>query len=408
MNVRTQYLVKKAVRWLWLALLVGVLCAVGFRVLGSRAAAETEPSAVPAAPEDPALDVRLARFAMLSPDFSADAEDETEAAEPETLGRNEYAASLSEYAAARFLTDVSYWHYYNTLLAQYPALDHSVFTSDMMRAMISIWQYHYDVIVRVMVPEADGAQLDAFAEALGVTEDKVPEGSSLRSVTQCRLRDALFAIVSDYVSDPAVQAREGLKLRRADAAAEKEMALQSIIVAEADAGLAAEVTGHTVPGRKMLLLVFLLGFALTEALVLGVSMLDETLRAPADLEANADLPLLGVIKAAAPDYTEPALRLLAGKAKAGELALAALREDAPLQEAAAALTKAMHGDVASGDAVACAGCAAKWDAALQAAADRRVILLVEAGKTNRKALAKAAGILRALQLEPLGAIFLEP
>ena len=108
MKISMNYLLRTMLRWAWLALLAGAVLAGGFYAVKGRGAAASERAAAETAVPaeiDPETDAQLARFSLYQPDF-----DGWKDVESHFFGINEYAASVASFAAARFQTDVSYWH----------------------------------------------------------------------------------------------------------------------------------------------------------------------------------------------------------------------------------------------------------------------------------------------------------
>ena len=72
-SVRTRYLLQKVLRWLWLAVLVGALLALGYYLLHARSA-PAPADADTAVPEQedilPEHEPRLQRFALYTPVFT--------------------------------------------------------------------------------------------------------------------------------------------------------------------------------------------------------------------------------------------------------------------------------------------------------------------------------------------------
>ena len=404
MKYSTKSLLRTAVRRAWIAVLAGILLAGCFFLLKGRNHAEPEPEAPAesAVPTEVSKDPRMNRFALYRPDF-------TGYAEHAEMGMDEYAQSLSTFVAFRFQTDAAFWSYYESLLDAYPTLDTGVFTSDVMRAMIGIWQYGYDVVLRVTSPIINHSQLAHYAEALHLDAD----APDLMAQVQCLLRDRLFSIVTANMDDPASLEADGVSITRTKASYEQMMAAQSVVASEQNAGIPQRGEGSNGVGKKTLLLVFLLGFVLAEAIVLALALLDGKIRSAEELELNTDLPLLGTVKSGAPDYAEPALRLTVRKAEPGALVLAALQADSDLSAAAGELTAALKsaaqkaGLTVSGE-IQAVGSAASWNPALASAIGKEIILVAEAGKSSRRALADAAEILRSLELPVVGVLYLEP
>ena len=306
MKISTNYLLRTMLRFCWIAVLAGLILAGGFWALRGRAPAPVSPEPdgqETAAQIDPETDPRLLRFALWQPDFSAYREEGT----PD-LGINEYAASVSAFAAARFQTDAACWAYYDALLKAYPGLDPFVFTSDDLRDMITVWPYNYDLVLRVTAPALDAAKLAHCVEALGAESEE-------RAL--CCLRDTVFQAVCAVMDDPGRLADAGVTLRRADPAYEDMMQRQSIVAAQNEAELFAVKEGvlsggeeaARPVGKKTLALVFLLGFALAEALIALIALFDPRVKNGEDLRLNTALPLLQTVPAGEAALTEAALRL---------------------------------------------------------------------------------------------------
>lgn len=410
MNIlNTRALLQKALRRAWIALLIGALFAGGFYFWKTHGAAPVPSGETPAAAEEAdALKSSplMKRYAVYQPSFA-------DYAEHPTLGMNEYAQSIASFAAARFRTDNALMAYYDAVFRAYPDLDFRVFTGEVLRSMVGTWQYNTDVVVSVTAPEIDGDELSSYAAALGLDE----KASDAREQAQCLLRDTVFAAVTEYASDPAALADSGVTLTRAGADYEALLDLQSFVTAEADAGILPDSPSEqTRPGKKLLALVFLLGFFLTEAVVIAFALLDDTIRSETDLEQNTDLPVLSGAKDRAALLSEAALKLAVRRAAPSALALAPVGVDAETAAALAAeLTAALKATAEKtsvseiGDgAVAVVGDAANWNDSLTAAIGRSVVLLTGRGKTHCRDLNAAADILRQLEVPVAGALLIDP
>ena len=410
-NLSTRNLLQKMLRRAWIGLLVGVLFAGGYYVWKTHSAPENIPGQTPAAEETtvPEQSPLLKRFVICTPDFSAYAEQESP-----TMCMNEYSQSLAAFAANRFRTDNAILRYYQTVLGKYPALDYRIFTSEMVRAMIGAWQYNGDMVLSVSAPSIEASRLDHYAEALGLDET-APDALDQ---AQCLLRDAVYQAVVAYLEEPAALAESGVSLTRADASYEEELGRQSVVNAEADAGILPDSVAekNTHPGKKALALLFLLGFVLVEAVVAAFAMLDDTLRSASDLEQNCDLTVLSAGKDTPAALQEAALKLIVRGEAPGSLALAPVGADAEAAKSAAgALTAALkaaaeragQNALAAGE-IAVIDDASVWNESLAAAIGKSVVLLVCRGKTQGRALNAAAEILRGLDVPVAGAILMDP
>lgn len=407
-NLSTHDLLQRMLRWAWAALLVGVLFAGGYYLWKTHAVSGAEPGQESAATETvaPEKNPTLKRFLICKPDFSG-------YQQGTTLGMNEYAQSLAAFAASRFRTDDALMRYYSEVLSAYPKLDYRTFTLDMVRAMVAAWQYNGDMVMSVGSPEIRDEQLEHFADALGVKKD-APDALEQ---TQCILRDAVYKAVCAYVEDPAALDDAGVVLSRIDPASEEMFARQSVVAAEADAGILPDSAAKSQhPGKKALAVMFLLGFLLVEAVVVAFALLDDTIRSASDLEHNTDLSVLSAGKDAASAVAEAALRLAVRQAAPGMLAIAPIGTDPSCaKETAAQLTAAMKKTaelsgkpaLGEGEAVVMEDVTA-WNEMLAAAFGRSVILLVCREKTRCRDLKAASEILRGLEIPVAGAMIIEP
>ena len=410
MKISTKYLLRTMLRWAWLALLAGAILAGGFYALKGGRTPAPELSGTDAVEPDapaPELDVSLDRFSLYQPDLSGWRDAETQA-----VGVNEYAASVAAFAAARFQTDASYWRCYDAVLRHYPDLDDRVFTSDVMRGMITVWQYNYDVVLKVTPPAIPADQLSGYAAAMGLNPENA-DPSALTAQVCCTLRDAVWQAMQQWMDDPAALADAGIVLRRAPSAFEEMMAEQSTLKPD-EASFAvkqgvlnggAEGAGDGAPhiGKKTLALLFLIGFALVEAVVALIALFDPRVKDETDLAANTDLPILQTVPDASAALTETAL-CLSGSAPVllgvgvEPDALSALAEklDAALKQIGRPAEEKTHAVAAASDA--------EWLAALEG---KPVVLAVQTLGTTYDALRAASRHLAHVRADVRGAVLLE-
>ena len=404
MKISMNYLLRTMLRWAWLALLAGAVLAGGFYAVKGRGAAASERAAAETAVPaeiDPETDAQLARFSLYQPDF-----DGWKDVESHFFGINEYAASVASFAAARFQTDVSYWHCYEAVLQKYPGLDYRLFTSDVMRNMMKIWQYNYDVVLKVTAPEITPDQVARYAEALGLNASDGADPAAQLQQIQCTLRDAVWDIMREYMADPESLADAEITLRTAPASYEEMMALQSVVSAEpafaVKEGVLNQESGHV--GKKTLALLFLIGAALVEAVVMLIVLFDPRVKDASDLTANTDLSILQQIPDDASALTETAL-CLSGRAP---VLLGVGLEEAKLSGLSGRMDEAMktlHGADAGRSLPVAAGEAdLSWLAALQ---DRPVVLAVQELKTTYDALRATSRHLEHVRADVRGALLLE-
>lgn len=412
-SVRTRYLLQKVLRWLWLAVLIGALLALGYYLLHARRAPEPADAVAPAEAETlPEEDPRLLRFALYAPVFTP--------GESEN-GLDEYALSVANFAAARLQTDLNCYQYFDQIYQRYPALDPHDFTYTDLRNMLSAWQFNYDVVVRVQAPELTGSALESCAAAMGVLpqDQQITEQAHAAALdqTRCLLRDLVFEAVTAKADDPAFLSDAGVTLVRGDAHYEAIMDQQSLILTEAEEStLLDDVAAGSKPlSKKMLALVFFIGAMITEMVVLAFALMDDTIRTAEDLTQNTDLSVLSVGSADDAAVAEAALKLLVRRASPGSLLLAPVGTDAQsASPLAAALTASMRraseraGEPALGAGeVLVAEDVTAWNEALASVLGRSAVVLVRAGKTHCRDLQKAAEVLHQLDVPVIGAMLID-
>ena len=412
-SVRTRYLLQKVLRWLWLAVLIGALLALGYYLLHARRAPEPADAVAPAEAETlPEEDPRLLRFALYAPVFTP--------GESEN-GLDEYALSVANFAAARLQTDLNCYQYFDQIYQRYPALDPHDFTYTDLRNMLSAWQFNYDVVVRVQAPELTGSALESCAAAMGLLPQDQQlteqEHAAALDQTRCLLRDLVFEAMTAKADDPAFFSDTGVKLVRGDAHYESIMDQQSLILTEVEEStLLDDVAAGKKPlSKKMLALVFFIGAMITEMVVLAFALLDDTIRTEEDLTQNTDLSVLSVGTADDAAVTEAALKLLVRRESPGSLLLAPVGADAQsVSPLAAALTASMRraseraGEPALGAGeVLVAEDVTAWNEALASVLGRSAVVLVRAGKTHCRDLQKAAEVLRQLDVPVVGAMLID-
>ena len=414
-SVRTRYLLQKVLRWLWLAVLVGALLALGYYLLHARSA-PAPADADTAVPEQedilPEHDPRLQRFALYTPVFTP---------EESEKGLDEYALSIANFAAARLQTDLNCYQYFDQIYQRFPALDPHDFTYTDLRNMLSAWQFNYDVVVRVQAPELTGSALESCAAAMGLLPQDQQlteqEHAAALDQTRCLLRDLVFEAMTAKADDPAFFSDTGVKLVRGDAHYESIMDQQSLILTEVEEStLLDDVAAGKKPlSKKMLALVFFIGAMITEMVVLAFALLDDTIRTEEDLTQNTDLSVLSVGTADDAAVAEAALKLLVRRESPGSLLLAPVGADAQsVSPLAAALTASMRraseraGEPALGAGeVIVAEDVTAWNEALASALGRSAVVLVHAGKTHCRDLLKAAEVLRQLDVPVVGAMLID-
>ena len=412
-SVRTRYLLQKVLRWLWLAVLVGALLALGYYLLHARRATEPADAVSPAEAETlPEEDPRLLRFALYAPVFTP---------EESEKGLDEYALSIANFAAARLQTDLNCYQYFDQIYQRFPALDPHDFTYTDLRNMLSAWQFNYDVVVRVQAPELTGSALESCAAAMGLLPQDQQlteqEHAAALDQTRCLLRDLVFEAMTAKADDPAFFSDTGVKLVRGDAHYESIMDQQSLILTEVEEStLLDDVAAGKKPlSKKMLALVFFIGAMITEMVVLAFALMDDTIRTAEDLTQNTDLSVLSVGTADDAAVVEAALKLLVRRESPGSLLLAPVGADAQsVSPLAAALTASMRraseraGEPALGAGeVIVAEDVTAWNEALASALGRSAVVLVHAGKTHCRDLLKAAEVLRQLDVPVVGAMLID-
>ena len=404
MKVSMRYLIKKALTWCWLAALIGCLFAGGYYMMEKRNLS-SEPVAFETA--DAAEDSREILYAMYEVDYvSYDAAEGNPA-----LGLSDYADSVNVFIIGKLQSDSSYWSYYDTVLTKFPTLEQRIFTSDRMRDMINVWQYGYDIVISVKSPEISDSEESHYAAAFGLVSDEdqfhhltKQEKAVIREKVLCQLRDLVYQAVNDHVVNANFLDESLAVMHRADARYEQMMGGQSLLIAKERGN---QLSAPRSISKKKVLLVFMLGGAMAEGIVLLWTILNGQIKDERELLANTNLTLLQ--KAApADDWLEAALRLrmIDPETKAFSLLGIGLQED-ELQKASqamnAALEKVYAQDAQPVIAVNASRSDLSWTLALE---DRPIVLLVQQLKTTFDDLRSASEYTQLLPNQVCGVVML--